>query len=307
MVWLHLEHMAQMAQHLRQEHVQSFLSDLHRTYAYLQDHLEESRKNFNQGSRQIWLNLNSSNAEFATLGDVKCSWNGIKDLVLSSSCDAGSVKAVRPALMRYETLLRALGCHSITYPTVTRPSLHHGHSVSTSLRGLREQGKLLDATYYTEGKYIKAHRVVLAAVSEKCAAQFSSGLHVEDVIPYDSNDSDFFLSYHTLSTMINYAYEDEVNWSEMEVTESDDADTRAMKLDMLLDLHGGADFWMIPALKSQVEDKILGAGKLFINIENVLDVKQHAEDVRAKATAEMCGKFIQNNCAAVERANSGVV
>jgi hypothetical protein len=40
--------------------------------------------------------------------------------------------------------------------------------------------------------------------------------------------------------MANYAYEDEVKWS-------DDTDTRAMKLDMLLDLHKGADFWMIPA------------------------------------------------------------
>jgi hypothetical protein len=74
----------------------------------------------------------------------------------------------------------------------------------------------------------------------------------------------------------------------MEVLDSDDADKRAEKLDMLLDLCKGADFWIIPALKSQVEDRILAAGKKFINLENVVDVQERADEVGAKAVREMC-------------------
>jgi sacsin len=210
--------------------------------------------------------------------------------------------------MRYEKLLRALGCSSITYPTITRPTLHHGSSVSNSLRKLRDEGKLLDVTYSTEGKLLKAHRVMLAAMSEKCALQFSGRWSVEDVIEYDEyKDPEGFLSYHTLSTMIKYAYEDEINWEEMEVSDSDDAKEKAEKLDLLLDLHKGADYWLIPALMSQVEDKILVAGKAFINLENVVEVRERADRVGAKAVKRMCAEFIEQNKETVAKAHSGTL
>jgi sacsin len=175
MVWRHLEHMARISQHLKRYQARDFLTDLHLTYEYIQDHLDESRAYFNIGLKTsaIWLNLNILDHNMVPLDDIKSSWQRIGDLVLSSSCDAGLVKAVRAGLMRYEKLLRALGCSSLTYPTVTRPTLHLGSSVSSSLRKLRNEGKLLDVTYSTEGQLIKAHRVVLAAISEKCALQFS--------------------------------------------------------------------------------------------------------------------------------------
>jgi sacsin len=307
MVWRHLDHLRETAQNLQSQHVQNFLSDLHSTYSYLEDHLEESRACFSLSTSAIWLNINSSEGEYASLDSVQSSWHEVKDLVLSSSCDAGRVKAVRPSLMRYEKLLRALGCNSIIYPTVTRPTIHHGHSVSTSLRKLRDEGKLLDVTYSTEGRLIKAHRVVLAAVSDKCARQFSGRWAVEDPIKYDEQDDpEDYLSYHTLSTMINYAYEDEVDWREMEVSEADDLETRESKLHMLLDLYKGADSWLIPALTSQVEDMILVAGKKFINIENVEEIRQRAEEVRAKEVEKMCMEFIEKNQATVERASSAI-
>ena len=308
MVWRHLGHLADMAQHLTQSQTSGFLHDLHCTYAYLQDHVDETRAYFNLQRKALWLNISSSEGEQAILTDVRSSWNEIGDLVLSSSCDAGRIKAVRPSLMRYEKLLRALGCKSITYPTVTRPVLHHGHSISASLRTLRAENKLLDITYCTEGKEIQAHRVVLAAVSEKCARQWSGNFPVEDKITYDEDgDPDSFLSYHTLSTMINYAYECAIDWSEMEASDDDDAEAREDKLHMLLDLHKGAQYWLIPALMSQVEDKILVAGKMFINIENVVVIQQRAEYVGAKAVEKMCSQFIHENKDAVERANSASV
>jgi len=128
------------------------------------------------------------------------------------------------------------------------------------------------------------------------------------VIEYDKDvDSEDFLSYHTLSTIINYAYEDEINWKEMEVSESDDADAKAVKLDLLLDLHKGADYWLIPALASQVEDKILIAGRAFINLENVMRIRDRAEQVRAKAVQRMCAEFIEENHDIVEKVHSGIL
>lgn len=309
MVWRHLDHLADVAQHLQQDHIAGFLHDLHCTYTYLQDHTEESRSYSGlHGSKEVWLNITSSEGEHAFLADIKSSWNEIEDLVLSSSCDAGRIKAVRPGLMRYEKLLRALGCKSITYPTVTRPVVHHGHSISASLRLLRANKRLLDITYCTEGKEIQAHRVVLAAVSEKCAGQWSGLFPIEDRIMFDEDlDPDSFLSYHTLSTMIDYAYESEIDWSEMEACDGDDEDTREEKLQMLLDLHKGAQYWLIAALMSQVEDKILVAGKMFINVKNVVEARSQAEYVGAKAVEQMCAKFIEENRDAVERANGGIL
>jgi sacsin len=308
MVWRHLEQMKDVAQHLKRYQRRDFLADLYLTYEYLQDHLQESMLSFNLKDSAIWLNLNTSDHNTVLLDDIKSSWHTIGELVLSSSCDAGTIKAVRPGLMRYEKLLRALGCSSITYPTVTRPELHFGRSVSNSLRRLRHEGKLIDIKYSTEGKIIPAHRVVLATISEKCALQFSGRWKVDDVITYDKDvDPEDFLSYHTLSTMINYAYEDEINWKEMEVSESDDVDAKAVKLGILLDLHKGADCWLIPTLASQVEDKILIAGKAFINLENVIGIRKRAEQVRAKAVERMCAQFIQQNRDTVEKVHSGIL
>ena len=304
-VWRHLQHMKNIARRLRRHQIRDFLTDLALTYEYLHAHLVDSMTGFNLRNSAIWLNLDTWDHQIVLLGDIKTSWYGIEELVLSSSCDAGPIKAVRPGLMRFEKLLRSLGCHSITYPTVTRPTLHLSSSITNSLRKLRSEEKLVDITYSTEGRLIKAHKVVLAAMSEKCALQFSGRWTSEDLIKYDEDDDpDDFMSYHTVSTMIKYAYEEEIDWKEMEVSDGDDAEEKAAKLDLLLDLHKGADCWLIPALKSQVEDRILIAGRAFINLENVIEIRGRAELVGAKEFERMCAQFIETNRDVVEKVHS---
>lgn len=94
-------------------------------------------------------------------------------------------------------------------------------------------------------------------------------------------------------------------WSEMEASDYDDEDTREAKLHMLLDLHRGADYCMMPALTSQVEDKILVAGQMFITIKNIDEIRERAEYVGARAIEEMCIQFIEDNRDVVERATTG--
>jgi sacsin len=306
MVWRHLLHMKEIAQNLKRHQIRDFLADLQTTYRYLQGRQQESKKSFKFKNNAVWLNLNSWDHNTVLLVDVKSSWYGIENLVLSSSCDAGSVKAVRPGLMNFETLLKTLGCKSIIYPTVTRPELHQVSSFSNSVRQLRKEGKLLDITYSTEGRQIQAHKLVLAAVSKKCCAQFSGPWKNEDLIKYDEEDPDTFLSYQTLSSMIDYAYEDEIDWKEMEVSEKDDDNQTATKLNLLLDLLLGADSWLMPALKSQVEDKILVAGKAFINLTNVKEVQEIAEQAGSKDVKRMCAEFIQQNHDIIEKVDLGI-
>lgn len=229
MVWEHLQTMKILSEDLEQGQIRDFLTDLELTYEYLQDNLDESKAGFNFGNITVWLNLKTLDHRNVSLEDIKSSWEGIENLVLSSSCDAKNMKAVKSGLMRFEKLLRGLGCCSVTYPTVTRPTLHLGSSVSKSLRQLRDKGKLLDITFSTEGRLVRAHKVVLAAMSEKCAIQFDTRWRQEDVITYDEDtDPDDYISYHTLSTMIDYIYEEQINWEEMEVLDDDGEDERAV-------------------------------------------------------------------------------
>jgi sacsin len=303
MVLRHLSYMQGMAEELNRYQLRDFLADLDHTYQYLHDHINETTTSFNLENKPVWLNLDSLGPD-ATMNDFETSWHGIKDLVLSSSCDAGAIKAVRPGLMRYEKLLRALGCKSITYPTVKRPDLQLGPALGRSLREMWKAEQLVDITYSTEGRLIKAHRVVLAAMSEKCARQFKGDFHVEGVITFEDPDDDGYLSYHTLFTMVKFAYEDDIDWKEMEVAENDDVNKKATKLDLLLDLHKGADYWRIPSLASQVEDKILVAGRALINLENVIYVRDRADEANAKRVEQMCASFIEQNRDAVNRAHA---
>ncbi len=302
MVWSHLQH---LPKNLKYNQIQDFLRDLEHTYEYLQENLVESKTSFQFKDKKLWLNLDSYHHNMIRLKDIKSSWYSIGELVLSSSCDAGPIKAVKPCFMGLERLLRTLGCSSITYPTVTRPRINAGSSISSSLRRMRSEDKGLDITYSSEGETIRAHKLVLSAMSEKCASQFSGRWNAEEVIYYDEDeDPDGFLSFHTLSTMIDFAYEDEIDWESMEVCENDGSKQRAAKLQLLLDLCKGAGYWLMPELKSRAEDKILVAGKLLINLENVVDIQRRADEVNAKEVEKMSAQFIQQNRDAVDKAHA---
>jgi sacsin len=163
---------------------------------------------------------------------------------------------------------------------------------------------MLDITFCSEGKEIQAHRLVVAAVSQKCRTQWNGSFPIEPRIVFDEHtDPDCLISYHALSAMIDYAYESKINWSEMEVSDDDDDDAKDEKLQLLLNLHKGAQYWLIEPLMSQVEDKIIVAGKKFINIKNVVAIRDQAEYVGAKNVEKMCAKFIEQNHAVVEKAS----
>lgn len=302
-VWQHLLHLKEMAANLHEAEIQDFLNDLQETYKFLQDNFENSDVPPEAGTQAVWLNVDSFDANMAGLANVKLEWRTARKLVLSSSFDSGSVKAVKGGLMRFDKLLRAMGCKLMSYPTVEPSMIHEDSSTSSTSSGFREmrdEGALLDIAYQSEGRVIKAHKQLLASISKKCRAHFSGRWTVEDTIRYekydkDGNENEDFLSFHTLSTMINHAYKERVDWTEMQITETDDEDTMDRKLDMLLDLHKGADCWDIPVLMSKVEATILNAARQLIRIDNVEDVMERASEVNARKVEQYCMKYIEGN------------
>ena len=271
MVWRHLQHMKSIAQNLRRDQISNFLADLSRVYDCLQDHQSTSTFSDSQDSA-LWLNVDSLDPNTVVMAELNSSWCRIEELVLSSSCDSGDVKAVKPGLMRYEKLLRAAGCASIIYPTITPPVIHSGKDLAGGLREMWKKEQQVDIAFSTQGKLIKAHRLVLSALSDKFAAQFSGRWTIEDVIKYDeAEDPDGFLPHHTLLTMLRYAYQEPIDWVEMQVKGSDNADDKAAKLDL----------------------------------ENVIDVRELAARSEGKSVEDFCAKFIEQNRAAVQKAHGG--
>ncbi|TVY90160.1 Sacsin [Lachnellula willkommii] len=304
MVWQHLLHLKSLAPQLPAFQLSDYLADLHRTYEELQNRLDESKTSYNPNNSAVWLNINSSNHLHVRMEELQSAWYGVENLALSISYDSGNVKAVRPSLLPYEKLLRALGCNIINRPITTLPDRKPGRSLAKLLQDKRDKGELTDITYCTEGRSIKAHRIVLAAMSKKCSVQFSWAGSKEELITYDKiTDPDTFLSYRTLSTMIKYAYEAKIDWEEMQVLPSDNAGVITEKLDLLLDLHQGADCWDMAELRSQVEELLLKGDYQFISLDNVIEVEKRAYRARAKLFEKACRDFFEANRAAVERAH----
>ncbi|EKD19518.1 zinc finger family protein [Drepanopeziza brunnea f. sp. 'multigermtubi' MB_m1] len=312
-VWLHLQYLKSVSLHLRDNVSQQldqnrdFFQDLKTTYGYLQDHPQETKALFGTNEDAILLNLESWDFRKVSRADIQDSWYPITALVLASSCDSGPIKAVRQGLMDFEKLLPSLGCSSIHYPTITRSDQHtqESYSATSSLNMLRQAGDLADIAFTSQGRTIKAHKVVLSAVSNVKRAQFcrNLGLKQEDVITYRESILSEFLSYRTLSVLVDYAYQQPIDWDDMEVTDEDNEDQKAAKLDVLLNLCKGADMWEMLALKSQAEDRMLRAGKMFLNLENCLQLAKRSADANAETFQKLCKAFIEQNMAAVMRAH----
>lgn len=137
---------------------------------------------------------------------------------------------------------------------------------------------MLEVTFCSEGREVQAHRVVLAAVSQKWIAQWSGQLTIEDMIYYDcQDDPDTVISHLPLSFMIDFAYGSEVDWNKVEISvDNDSQNSRGHGVKVrppawLLGLHSAAKFWLMPALMSEVEKMLISAYRwtIFLSFERV--------------------------------------
>jgi sacsin len=285
-VWRHIDHLMQISQNLGKANLEHLVSDLFACYSYLQNHLEESVPCFDSckyslGKNNLWLNIDATDSKDMLVEDVRASWTPLRHLLLISSTDAPPLKCLRQSLMPYEKLLKALGCASVYHPTIEPLQVRSAQSQMSSLQGMRENGKMLDIVFVSEGIRFPAHKVVLAAASTYCSAAFSG---------FWSNEKEIALSEmtpHTLKILIDTAYELPINWTEMKVGPEDKlrdenaaADATDKKFNLLLDLFKGADYWGMLALATQAESKILEQFNSFIRFDNLDEFQGKAGNAR---------------------------
>jgi len=288
-VWSHLSNLVQLAQHLTEDAIPDFLSDLTSTYDYLQENLSESCNAFVDVTNPLWLNLAVTDNTLVSIDDLKSSWLKIEYLVLSSPRDSPPLMSVQPRLMQYERLLKALGCRTIVYPTIARPKTGIGESLSELMIRMRHERKMLDITFSAEGRDVQAHKILLGAASDYFAVHISGRWAALPKIPLDD------ISFHSLSTVIDFIYADAFDWTPTRATDKDNLNVIADKIDNLLDLLTAADRFLMPALTTQVEDEFLCAGRLFIRIDNVLDIRARAAEANAYHLERACTEFYEQN------------
>lgn len=303
MVWRHLVHLSKLAAGLPADAISDFLSDLHRTYTYLQENIEESSESFTFQEHQIWLNLEITEPAQVSLEDLRSSWLPAKHLLLLSSCDSPPLMSVRQLLLPYERLLRKIGCKPINHVNLNVPGTQQAESLCKSLSRLRQEGMLLDVTLKAEGKEIKAHKVVLATCSGYFKRHFNGSWKDEDIILKEIEEN-CTKPFATLSTIIDFAYTDTFNWGPMRLLENEVKDTNIIdkKLDSILDLCTGADYLDMPSLAAQAQNEILIGFQTFVAPDNVLDVRYRASKSNARELERACILFYERNKEVVDLA-----
>ena len=103
------------------------------------------------------------------------------------------------------------------------------------------------------------------------------------------------ISFHTLSMVVDCTYADILDRTPMRVTDEDTVDVIADRLDDLLDLLTAADRFLMPALTGQAEGELLRAGRSFIGIDNVLDIRIRAAEANAHHVENACTAFYEEN------------
>lgn len=296
-VWNHLLHMVEISKIILRADIPDFLSDLYEIYDHLQKHLVSSKEYFrNYGpalnQANLWLNLEAVDPANPTIEELQSSWKPISNLLLISSTDAPPLECIRPNLSPYVKLLKELGCKSIRHSPVELPASQSAQSLLSSLRVHRKEKKMTDVVFVAENIRFHAHRIVLACASSYCEGSFSGRWSIDQEISLDT------MTAHTLRILIDTAYEEPIDWTEMTYDPKvplQNPEPNDNRLDLLLNLHKGADYWGMLVLANQVERKILEQFRLFIRLDNVRYYQEMAADSNAGSFEKACKKFCEEN------------
>ena len=295
-VFTHLAYLVSLAGEVVINEIPAFLKDLHACYDFLQENLLEAKQASNIVQDQpFWFNVDSE----AGLEDLIDGWLPIKHLLLQSSCDAVPLRTVRPSLMRYEKLLRELGCQAVFHPTVEATQVVE-HSMTAVLRRMRQNGNFLDATLEVDGDEIQAHKLVLSAASPYCNNLFSGDWAEKDCIKLDAD----IVTYAAVKLIVDAAYEEPLDWSSTSLKEEQDIADDDHKLRLLLDIHRAADYFLMVSLSTQVEKRILDAGKRLIRLDNVEEILPETTRAHATKVEQLCKDFCEQNRVALNNRHS---
>ena len=161
---------------------------------------------------------------------------------------------------------------------------------------LREKGKLVDVSFSAEGVTVPAHKVVLAAASPYCNAQFSDiWSQPMGAIAFDYGCG----NASTLRTLVAFAYG--TPYTGPALQNEEDAEEIANNLDEILDVLVCANAWQMDDLRNQVEDFLIDTAGIYRRADNVEELKRIATEANASRLVQDCDEYMKLNKVALER------
>ncbi|KAL8682796.1 MAG: hypothetical protein Q9186_001218 [Xanthomendoza sp. 1 TL-2023] len=299
-VYDHLHFLIEIRNTVSSQELCEYLKDLQATYAFLQDCPTTASMPNIRGAK-IWLNLPTTDLNSISSSQLDGALRSAKSLCLKAPLDTHVMERAKNFLIPYESLLRKLGCKTISQPAKSKlpprsNNLRIIDKTLTVIRNMRKQGNLVDIVFEAQGLQVSAHKIFLAAASEYCRCQFLGDwgqlLGPKPTIAIEN------LTAKTLQYIIDFAYTGEVSWPSLDNTA--DFNEVADKLDEVLDLLRGADMWLMEALHDLTEQHLLETSETYVRPDNVDSVKELAEEARARHLVKHCEEFIAKNAEFVQ-------
>ncbi len=298
-VFKHLTFLTTETADIGQQDIPEYLRDVQACYEFLQHNLDATKAIEGISQASIWLNLDTTQVDRVLKDNIVSSLTPAEKLCWNTRCDPYPFKKALNFLVPYEQLLVALGCQTVVHPTpvVSLPSLDSRELSLTSamaqMRTFRDQGLLVDVTFEARGQRKPAHKVVLAAVSDFCKAQFAGpwGRLLEEKATIPLPD----ITFHSLSQMVDFAYTGDVEWPELK--DSSDNEEVQDRLTELLDMLDATNMWLLNRLHDMTQDFLLCEAYCqdYIRVDTVYAVMERAESARAPRLVAYCEEFLANN------------
>lgn len=298
-VFEHLKFLIGLIPDVTQDDLPEFLRDVQACYEHLQANLEATKHIPGVRQPRVWLNLDTTQVDLVFKDNLEPSKTAANRLCVNCPVDPLPIKVARKFLVPYEKLLVGLGCKTVLQPKSAAPppsSDSRERSLAESMSAmvkLRDCGLLVDITFEAGGQRKPAHRVVLAAVSEYCKAQFAGpwGNLLEHQATVHLVDVTLF----TLSQMVDFAYTGDIDWPELK--DSGDNEEISTNLGQLLDLLDGTDMWLLRRLHSMTEYFLTSQpySGIYVRVDTVEEVKERAESARAHRLVKYCEGFWADN------------
>jgi len=286
----HLEFLASHREEIERNELPKRISEIKNAYEYL----EQNRHicTIPEGAL-IWLNIENEDLANMTLEIFRKSWSCTRNLCLNINYDSGEIKRVRSFLDRFHLLLLHADVSALKHPIP--PTSEPPTTQSPILEGLlkfREQKILFDVTIIARKpgrplETFKAHKVVLASVSDYWKAMFTSEFRESSAPEIELQDDP-----SVIKVLLNYIYTNKF----VKPLHEDDV---TKQLETLLDQLEMSGKWFLLSFKYSMENYLSDAH--WIRPETVKSILECSKTYHADRLARVCENYIKDNRTIVER------
>ncbi|CUS15651.1 unnamed protein product [Tuber aestivum] len=274
----HLKFLASHREEITEDELPTRISEIKMAYEYLEEKIPTYSI---QENALIWLNIEYEDRSGMALETFRNSWSCARNLCLNIEYDSGEIRRVCSFLGRFHNLLEHAKVHILRLRKRRIPQPPRIQSpILQGLLDLRNQGLLCDVTIISPLQTFKAHKVVLASVSNYWRGMFSSQFKesstTEVLLQDDPNTIKVLLDYIYTNKFIKPPHEEDV--------------TR--QLENLLDQLEKSDKWLLQSFKHSMEHYL--SDPYWIRPETAKSILSSSRTCNAEQLAQVCEEYIED-------------